>query len=77
MANKTFLFMTAALEGSGALPSRSAAYRYVPASCTQDELPQAVKQIEAAHGGKVIGFVDREMVNEMNRIMDDFERGLT
>lgn len=74
MSNQTFLFVTSVTKDLSAPPNPEH-LRYVPVSCAEHELPQAMKAVHKQHSAPVIGVVSKEMVIGMLQTIEIFEKG--
>ncbi len=72
--NQTYLFVTTNAMDP-AIDPKPEHIRYVPVSCTEQELPQAAQAVRQQHGLPVIGIVSKEMVVGMLQAIEVFEKG--
>jgi 3-methyladenine DNA glycosylase AlkC len=72
--NQTYLFVSTTALDTTKEP-KPEHIRYVPVSCTEQELPQAAQAVHQQHGLPVIGIVSKEMVVGMLQAIEVFEKG--
>jgi hypothetical protein len=74
MQNKTYLFVTSTAPSPASEP-KPEHIRYIPVSCEEHELQQAIKAVYDQHGLPVVGVVSKEMLVGMLQAIENFEKG--
>lgn len=73
MKEQTFLMITSALPLTQAAPAL-ADLQFFPFSCLDHEVAEAIVTVQRHHNVKALGVVSKDMVSEMLKLMDAFER---